>query len=458
MALDEGGASAMKPHALQVKPGRFDGTVRAPPSKSETHRAYLLAAQSDLPCRVRSPLRSDDTQATLHALHDMGARIVLQDDDVQFLPAPLRAPKAALDCANSGTTLRLLTVAATRFGHDVTLTGDGSLRRRPNGPLLDALVGLGARVASDGGKAPVTVRGPIRSGVVRLPPRSSSQYASALLLGLAVLPGPSTVELQGPVSSSPYLDVTLASARHFGLRIAEAPRPADGGRRFDLPGGDVPRAERVNVEGDWSAAAFPLVAAAITGGKATVTAVREDSPQGDRAIVGILRSFGATVRHDEEGVTCEGPGAGQLASPGQVDVAATPDLFPALCILAACSRGTTTFVGGAALRAKESDRIHAMAAGLKQMGITVRDRPDGLEVEGGKLRGATVASLGDHRIHMAFAVAGLAATGVTTIDDPACAAVSFPGFPKSMAAAGAPFTLLQGNRAEVGPQDTGGAR
>jgi 3-phosphoshikimate 1-carboxyvinyltransferase len=443
----------MKPTALQVRPGPIDGTFRAPPSKSETHRAYLLAAQSDLPCRVRSPLRSEDTQATLYALHDLGARLVLQDDDVQFLPAPLRTPKGALDCANSGTTLRLLTVAVTRLGHDVTLTGDASLRGRPNGPLLDALVTLGARVNSDGGKAPLTVRGPIRAGVVRLPPRSSSQYASALLLGLALLPGPSTVELQGPVSSSPYLDVTLASARHFGLHVTEAAPPADGGRRFDLPGGDVPRAERINIEGDWSAAAFPLVAAVITGGRATVTAVREDSPQGDRAIVPLLRSFGAKVDHTEAGVTCQGPARGDLSSPGTVDVAATPDLFPALCILAACSRGTTTFIGGTALRAKESDRIEAMAAGLRQMGVTVRPRPDGLDVEGGpgpgSLRGASVASLGDHRIHMAFAVAGLAATSTTTVDDPACAAVSYPGFHAAMTKAGAPFLLLQGNRSEV---------
>jgi 3-phosphoshikimate 1-carboxyvinyltransferase len=258
--------------------------------------------------------------------------------------------------------------------------------------------------------------------------------------------GPSTVDLQAPVSSSPYLDVTLATARHFGLPIAESTLP-DGGRRFDLAGGDVPRAERINVEGDWSAAAFPLVAAAITGGQATVTGLRADSPQGDRALAPILQSFGATVRQSEAGITCEAGGA--LVSPGVVDVAATPDLFPALCVLAACSRGTTTFTGGLALRAKESDRIAAMAAGLASMGINARQRPDGLEVDGGRLQGATVASLGDHRIHMAFAVAGLAADGLTTVDDPACAAVSYPGFHAAMKAAGAPFTLLEGNRTEI---------
>jgi 3-phosphoshikimate 1-carboxyvinyltransferase len=437
----------VKAHAVQVRPGRVDGTLRAPGSKSETHRAYVLAAQSDAPCRVRSPLKSDDTQATLTALHDLGCRLHLQDDDVQFLPAPLRPPRQALDCRNSGTTLRLLSsLCAARFGSDVVLTGDASLRSRPNGPLLDALRSLGATCTSQDGKAPVTVRGPLRAGTVVLPPKSSSQYASGLLFALAQLPGPSTVALDAPVASSPYLDVTLATARHFGLRIAEEPH-AGGGRRFALPGGDTPRAERVNVEGDWSAAAFPFVAAAITGGKATVVGLDSASAQGDRAVMDLVRRFGAKATADDGAASVEGTGA--LASPGTVDIAATPDLFPALCILAACSRGTTTFTGGASLRAKESDRIAAMAEGLRRMGVAVQEKPDGLAVTGGALRGATIASLGDHRIHMAFAVAGLVASGVTTIDDPACADVSFPRFHEAMRGIGAPMTPMQGNRAEV---------
>lgn len=437
----------MKAHAVEVRAGRVEGTVRAPPSKSESHRALLLAAQSDVPCRVRSPLRSADTLATLAGLRDLGARLHLQDDDVQFLPAPLRPPREALDCANSGTTLRLLTAFACRFGQDVTLTGDESLRRRPNGPLLDALASLGARCSSDGGKAPLTVRGPLRAGHATLPPGSSSQYASGLLLTLATLPGESTVELQAPLASAPYLDVTLAMAERFGLRIREEPHP---GRLFRLSGGDVPRAERVAPGGDWSSAAFPLVAAAINGGKVTVQALLADSRQGDRALPDLLRSFGARVTATADTVTCEGAGAG-LASPGTVDVAATPDLFPALAVLAACSRGTTSFVGGSSLRAKESDRIAAMAAGLSRMGVAVRERPDGLDVTGapGGLRGAKVASRGDHRIHMAFAVAGLAAQGTTSVDDPSSADVSYPRFHEQMRSLGAPMLALQGNRTEV---------
>ena len=437
----------MKAHAVEVHPGVVDGTVRVPGSKSETHRAFLLAAQSETPCLVEAPLRSEDTNATLACLHALGARLHLEEDggNVRFLPSPLRPPRAALDCRNSGTTLRLLTAASARFGAAVTLTGDASLCARPNGALLDALTELGATCRSADGKAPVTVRGPLRAGDVTLPPRTSSQFASALLLALAGVPGTSTVALAAPVSSSPYLDVTLAIAASFGVRIEEE---AFAGRRFRVTGPQVPHAQRHVVQGDWSAAAFPLVAAAITGGRVRVEGLAHDSRQGDRAIVDHLRSFGAEVRMQDSAVELS---AGALQSPGTVDVAATPDLFPALAVLAARSRGRTTFTGGGALRHKESDRIAAMADGLRRMGATVRETPDGLEVDGGALRGATVASLGDHRIHMALAVAGLAATGTTTIDDPSCADVSWPGFHGALSAAGARFTSLQGNRAEVVP-------
>jgi 3-phosphoshikimate 1-carboxyvinyltransferase len=441
--MDAGGAVAMKAHAAQIQPGAVHGTVRAPPSKSETHRAFVLAAQSDVPCRVRFPLRSADTNSTLSCLHDLGVRIHLQDDDVQFLPAPLRPPRQALDCGNSGTTLRLLSALSTRFGADVTLTGDASLRSRPNGALLDALTTLGARCSSADGKAPITVRGPLHSGVATLPAGSSSQFGSALLLALSTTPGPSTLVMEPPVASAPYLDITLALARHFGLHIEEEPHQ---GRRFAIAGGGQPSAERVNVGGDWSAAAFPLVAAAITGGEATVQGLDPTSAQGDRALVDLLGSFGVRVAATQDGVACRG---GTLASPGAVDVSATPDLFPALAVLAACSRGTTTFTGGASLRVKECDRIAAMADGLTRMGITVQQRPDGLVVQGGRLQGATVASQDDHRIHMAFAVAGLAAQGATTIDGPDSAAVSYPRFHDALTSLGARVALLQGNRSEV---------
>lgn len=432
----------MKAHAVDVQASRLQGTLRVPPSKSETHRAFLLAAQSDLPCTVRNPLHSDDTQATLANLHALGARLHLQDDGVQFLPAPLHAPRTVLDCRNSGTTLRLLTALAARLGQPVTLTGDDSLRRRPNQPLLDALTQLGAHCTSDGGRAPLTVRGPLRGGVLHLPPGTSSQYASALLLALSAAPGDSVLHLAAPVASAPYLAVTLAWADQFGLRTTVH---EEAGLRIDVPGRQQPRAATCTVAGDWSTAAFPLAAAALTG-DIIVTGLDPTSPQGDRAILDHLRSFGAKVQVTPDGARVT---ADSLASPGTIDVAATPDLFPILAVLAAASRGQTTFTGGASLRHKESDRIATMAAGLRQLGVAIEERPDGMTVTGGPLHGATVASQDDHRIHMAFAIAGLVAPGTTRIDGAASAAVSFPSFHADFVRLGARFTLRQGNREVV---------
>lgn len=415
-----------------VRPGPVSGTVRAPGSKSVTHRAYVLAAQSDQPCTVRRPLRAADPDATLACLHAFGARVSPEPEAVRFDPAPLLPPRHVLDCRNAGTGLRLLTALAARLPFPVALDGDASLRRRPNGPLLDALAGLGARVAHQDGRCPYTVQGPVHAGEAALPARASSQYASALLLMLPLLDGDSTLRLAAPVASRPYLDVTARTAGAAGLSWREGTADDDG-LRFDVPGGQVPRAPRLDVEGDWSAAAFFLVAGAVAGGPVTVEGLDPQSAQGDRAVVDALRAFGARVDARDDAVVATAPADG-LASPGTVDVAATPDLFPPLAVLAACARGTTEFTGGAALRAKESDRIAAMAEGLARLGVAAQERPDGLRVTGvaaaagGRLRGGRVRSFGDHRIHMAFSVAALAADGPVAVDGAGCEAVSFPGF------------------------------
>lgn len=440
----------MKPHLLEVRPGRVHGTARAVPSKSVTQRAFLLAAQSDEPCTVRAPSLADDPRAMLAGLIALGARAHLDPDrpeTVQFLPARLRGPTAAIDCRNSGTALRLLTATAARLPTPTTLTGDDSLRARPNGPLLATLRALGARASGSAdhaamdGLAPLTVQGPLRPGPVRLDASASSQFASALLLSLPMLPGPSVLHLDGTPASRPYVALTLDVAHRFAI-----PWQADGPHACATSGNLVPRAASFDVEGDWSAAAFLLAAAAVTGGDVTVTGLRTDSVQGDRAIVDHLRAFGATVDLDAAAgsVRCRA-GAG-LVSPGRIDLAATPDLGPPLAAVAACAQGTTTFTGAAHLRHKESDRIAALVAGLTQMGAGAVPLPDGLVVTGGPLRGANVACRGDHRIHMAFAVLALAATGPSRIDSADAVGVSHPGFHADLAGIGADVRGLHGNR------------
>lgn len=441
--------------SIQVRPGPLAGTVAAPSSKSATHRALLLAAQSQVPCTVATPLLSADTRATLGALHALGASLAMQPNgDVRFTPSRLAPARRVLDCANSGTTLRLMTATVARFGAPVSLDGDASLRGRPNAALHEALRTLGARIDAKDGKAPVTVSGPIRAGDVTLPAATSSQFGSALLLSLPFLDGDSSLTMASPVHSAPYLDITVRMAHAFRLRIDDLGETAHG-RQFRIPGRQHPTQSRVVVEGDWSSAAFPLAAAVLTRGRVTVTNLDAASPQGDRAILDLLARFAPDIARDQPlkapaQAPTPNPGAipeparltldathATLRAAGHIDIGAHPDLFPVLATVAAAAPGTTTFGNAAALRHKESDRIAAMQEGLTRLGAKVTSGPDWMRIDGGTLKGARLASHGDHRIHMALTVAGLAATGATTIDDTQSAAVSYPHFHEDLRRLGA---------------------
>lgn len=369
----------------------FQGTVRVPGSKSMTHRALILASRSTTPCRVTNGLDSLDTAATAAGIG-----------------------QEHVDCHNSGTTLRLLAGQAATRNTPVHFTGDASLSKRPNGPLLDALEDAGCTIVG-GPTLPFSVQGPARPCTFRMPPLTSSQFGSSILLAAPFLDGDSELIMEEPVASSPYLDITVQMMQSVGLQVSRHEN------RFQVPGDQAFAASEIAVEGDWSTAAFPAVAASITGGNVNLQGLRLDSVQGDKQILSTLSSFGAKV----DGTHIRGDA---LDSPGSVDVAQMPDAFPALAVLAACAAGTTTFVGGSSLRHKESDRIQAMVRGLQSMGCNARETDDGAVIEGGALHGAAIQCEGDHRIHMAFRVASLVAKGLTTIDHPECVAVSYPDF------------------------------
>lgn len=406
-----------------------DVQLAAPASKSVTHRAFILAAAA-APCRVESALLGADCRSTLDVLRGLGAEISVEaPGTVTFHSFAARAPAEPLDCGNSGTTLRLMTGQATRWEFEVTLTGDDSLRSRPNGQLLEALARLGVRVASRDGRAPLTVRGPLRAGEVRLPGGLSSQYTSSLILALALTEGRSTISVARPVASRPYLDLTADVARSFGLELEV--REDEEALTFVVPGGQRPSADVYAVEADWSGAAFPIVGAAITGQRLALSGLRRDSLQGDRAIAPIVESYGCGVSWDGDDLRVE---PGPLRSPGAIGLGQTPDMFPALCVLAAAAEGTTTLHGSPGLRHKECDRIAAMAQGLTRLGVACEELDDGLIVHGGPAHAGAVRSHHDHRIHMAFAILGLVSEGAVDIDHPECAAVSYPDFHAHLAA------------------------
>jgi 3-phosphoshikimate 1-carboxyvinyltransferase len=374
--------------------------------------------------RVHQPLLTGDGRSTLDALGVLGACVDWTEPTLCFTDST-RAPLSpvTLDCGNSGTTLRLLCGQAARSGQPVTLSGDASLRRRPNAPLLDALGQLGVEVVSDGGCAPIIVTGPLRSGLVRLSGQLSSQFVSSLLLALPFLEGDSQIEVTGPIASRPYLNLTTAIASAFGVEWHE--EALGEGVRFHVPGRQSPRVIEFTVEGDWSAAAFPLVAAAVRGQPLRLTGLQEHSPQGDRALVDLLGCFGLDLDWEDDVLVLLG---GDLHAAGLLDLSDTPDLFPPLCALAACAPGMTRLTATRNLRAKESDRISAMATALKVLGVHVEELEHGLVVTGGALHGGQVDTRSDHRVHMALAAVGSVAKNPVVLNHPECVEISYPFF------------------------------
>ena len=399
------------------------GTLSVPPSKSETHRALILAARGVQPVRVEGPLAAQDTQSTREALADCGISIEEEGDSWLVTPKRLGPPNASIDCGNSGTTLRLMTAQAALMPATIELTGDESLRRRPNQPLLDALSHLGARIACDEGRAPITLRGPITGGEVRLPGGLSSQFASALMLALPFAEKDSVLTVEAPVRSRPYLDLTLAMAQQAGLSLVLS-ESSNGDLRVLIPGQQHLAQTRVMVGADWSSAALLMVAGLLSRGSIELTGLDLNSAQGDRRILDLIRLFGGQI-DEREHLSVR---ADSLVSPGRIDVAQTPDLFPPLCALAACAEGQTLIQGSPGLRHKECDRIKAMAQGLNAAGIRCTERADGLMITGGQPKAAAFEAQGDHRIHMALCALALGADGPSTVDSAWSTIISYPGF------------------------------
>jgi 3-phosphoshikimate 1-carboxyvinyltransferase len=408
-----------------IKSSVAKGTVTAPPSKSYTHRAMVLGALTHSHFTLRNPLMSEDTVATLDALHAFGTEIRSGTTGLKIHCEELRPAFGVVDAKNSGTTMRLFAGLASLLPATTTLTGDESLIRRPMGPLVDALVQLGASCAYLGheGNPPIAVTGPISGRKAEIEGTTSSQFISSLLIACTQKETDTALKVRGHPRSRPYVDITLGMLREFGARVEEKQDS------FDIPGSQHLARETYTVPGDYSSAAFPLVAAAITGGDVTVRNLDSQSLQGDRAIVDLVSAFGAKVRQASDSVRAVG---GRLTG-AEIDVMHTPDLFPILAVLGAVAEGRTIVKGGENLRAKESDRIATTTAFLEKMGADIVATQDGCEIEGvDRLHGAIVQTGGDHRIFMAASVAGLVASSPTMIEDADSFKVSYPGFLRDM--------------------------
>ncbi len=408
-----------------IKSSVAKGTVTAPPSKSYTHRGIVLGALTHSHFTLRNPLMSEDTVATLDALHAFGAEIRSGTAGLKIFCEELRPTYGVVDAKNSGTTIRLLAGIASLLPSTTTLTGDESLIQRPMGPLVDALVQLGASCAYLGrkGNPPIAVTGPISGQKAEISGGISSQFVSSLLIACTQKETSTSLHINGQLISRPYVDITLEMLREFGANVEERQDS------FEIPGSQHLAKETYTIPGDYSSSAFPLAAAAITGGDVTVRNLDGHSPQGDRALVDHLSSFGARVTQASDSVRA----TGDKLSGTTIDVRNTPDLFPILAVIGAVAEGKTILKGGENLRAKESDRIATTTAFLEHMGADIVSTEDGCEINGvERLHGAIVQTRGDHRIFMAAAIAGLVASSPTMIEDNDSFKVSYPGFLRDM--------------------------
>ncbi|SFB91814.1 3-phosphoshikimate 1-carboxyvinyltransferase [Halobiforma haloterrestris] len=419
---------------VTISPSRVRGTVRAPPSKSYTHRAILAAGYAD-GATVRDALWSADTRATAGAVDRFGGDVERREAESDGGTAALEiegfagrpgVPADVIDCGNSGTTMRLVTAAAALADGTSVLTGDESLRSRPQGPLLEALTDLGADAESTrgNGQAPLVVTGPLAGGEVSIPGDVSSQYITALLMAGAVTDEGIEIDLETELKSAPYVDITLEVLEAFGVDARQTDRgfAVDGGQTYSPAGGEYA------VPGDFSSISYPLAAGAIAGDDGLRIEGAHPSAQGDTAIVQIVDRMGADVTWDRE------EGAIEVAAAPlegiEVSVEDTPDLLPTIATLGAVADGDTTIANAEHVRYKETDRVSAMAEELGKLGVETTEEHDSLTVHGGEssLEGATVDGCDDHRIIMALALAGLVAEGETTIRGADHVDVSFPGF------------------------------
>lgn len=413
-----------------IRSGRpVSGRVQVPSSKSVTHRYFNLALLAGRPLTLERPLWAEDTRLFAAALAKLGWRVAEEPERVYIEPGEPPAGAAGeveIFCGNAGTLLRFLTATLATVPGRFVLDGVARLRERPVGPLVAALRALGAEIEELGepGHIPLRIHGgTLAGGTATLDAGESSQYLSALLMAGVAAREPVTIEVAA-LTSAPYVEVTLAALEAFG-----GGAETDGGALWRVRPAVLSPPAALTVEGDFSAAAYPAAAAALSGGQVLLSGLSPRSRQGDRRFLDLLREMGAEVAWEGAALAVRGRSLAAVTA----DFSGMPDQVPTLAALAPFARGTTRITGAAHLRIKESDRLEAMATELTRLGARVTVLPDGLEIPGLWAAGLPPADpvvidpRGDHRIAMSLAIAGLKRPGVS-IGSPEVVGKSYPEF------------------------------
>ena len=407
--------------------------ITVPGDKSISHRAVMLAAMSNGPCVIRGFLPSEDCLSTVGAIRALGIEIERPDDETLIVHGQRRvftAPKRDIDCGNSGTTMRLLAGILAGQPFRSRLTGDPSLSKRPMKRIMEPLAQMGAKITAEGKdhRPPLVIEGGKLSPIHYISPVASAQVKSAVLLAGMFAQGKTSV-----TEPSQSRDHTERMLEYFLVR------PQKNDLTVSLHGGQTPESRDFQVPGDISSAAFWMVAAAANPHSHLL--VKNIGLNETRTgIISVLVRMNAHVREAVQTEEAEPLGTieikGARLKGTTIEGREIPnviDEIPILAVAAALAHGTTVIRDANELRVKETDRLSAIATNLRAMGAQVAEREDGLEIYGGvPLQGARVQSFGDHRIAMAFAIAGLFAEGETIIQDVDCVNTSYPGFYKQL--------------------------
>jgi len=403
----------------------LEGEVYAPSSKAYTHRMTIAALLSRGTSKISNPLVSDDTKSTLEAVKAFGAEAELQENSWTIRGADsLRTPRSPINCGESGATLRfMIPVAVLAPGPSIFIFG-ASLERRPIAPLLQSLKQLGTESSLQLREGSSLVRiqgGGLRGGKTSMRGDVSSQFISGLLFACPKAKKDTDISVTTPLESRNYVQMTMEVLDKHGIRISTS----DNFTRLKIPSNQNYSPCNHQVPGDFSSAAFLLAAAAITSSKLKVKNLDYHTTQGDKAILDILKEMGSKVRVSDDCVEVKGEQLNAI----DLDAKNTPDLVPVCAVLACYSRGTSKIYNAKRLRYKESDRLSSLHAELKKMGAEIMVKEDCLIIRGPcKMHGTTIDPHNDHRIAMACAVAALAASGETKIQNSECVNKSYPRF------------------------------
>lgn len=399
---------------LTITPSKLYGKISVPPSKSISHRALICAALAKGKSEITGILDCADTRATAQILKAFGAKITQTGKITVVEGIEKTSVEAVADCCESGSTLRFLMPVAAALGCRTEFRGKGKLPERPMTPYFTELTKKGIVFESE--KMPYTIKGQLTSGDYSIAGDISSQFISGLLFALPLLLGESKIIITSPLQSKPYVDITAAELKKFGITVTET----DYG--YFVKGGQSYKPCNTVIEADMSQAAFFAVATAL-GSDIEIAGLNLNSLQGDREILDVIdQSQGSAF---------------------DVSAAQIPDLVPILAVLAALSRGTSHITDCGRLRIKECDRLAAITAELNKLGAKVREYPDSLEIEGVEhLKGGVCDCHNDHRIPMALAIASTCCTEPVTLVGTECIGKSYPDFFEDFASLGGKINVI----------------